>query len=79
MNTTHEEECKVEVRERSPGKQQLNGVVYEFDLCAFSHFLMRLHCGELLIPHLQDDLPEEVLARSPDPEPEDRGMHGGEQ
>ena len=56
---THEEECKVEVGQRCPGEEQLDGVVDELEL--------------------ENNLPEEALARRPDAEPEHGCVHGGEQ
>jgi hypothetical protein len=41
---THEEESQVEVRERCPCEDELDGVVDEFDLISFREIFYLLYC-----------------------------------
>jgi hypothetical protein len=65
---THEEESKIEISDRCPSEEELNGIVNKFEL---HHPCVSLECRPITRDtNLQDDLAEEILARCPNPEEE---------
>lgn len=75
----HEEEGQVEVCQRRPREDELDGVVDELDLNQTASDGCTGQRRKNKATDLQDDLPEEVLPRRPDTEPEHGGMDGCEQ
>lgn len=76
---THEEECQVEVCQRRPREDELDGVVDELDLNQTASDGCTGQRRRNKATDLQDDLAEKVLPRRPDTEPEHGGMDGCEQ
>jgi hypothetical protein len=69
---THEEESKIEIGDRCPSKEELNGIVDKFEL---HQQCVSLKCRPLTRDtYLQDDLAEEILTRCPNPEEEYGGV-----